>query len=204
MIDEPVENEMNAVSPPNILTTAEELLSLNRGLARFELVRGKTGALYPAGFQHGVIVNRLSSLLTNVENRDGLGIILGAETGFILSRHPDTVRAPDVGFVTRERIERIGIPVAYFPEAPDLAVEVVSLGDTVTEVEAKAEDWINAGTRLLWVVSPRSRTVTVYQSLAKISVLTENDILDGLTIVPGFACRVTDLFQPLWPGSPPN
>ncbi|MDB5348423.1 MAG: hypothetical protein JWP89_6800 [Schlesneria sp.] len=195
---------MSIASPPNTLTTAEELLSLNRGLARFELVQGEAKATSPAGFQHGVIVNRLSSLLTNVVNREGLGIILGAETGFILSRSPDTVRAPDVGFVTRERIERIGIPIAYFPEAPDLAVEVVSPGDTVTEVESKAEDWINAGTRLLWVVSPRSRTVTVYQSLANISVLTENHVLDGLTVVAGFACRVADLFQPLWPGSPPN
>lgn len=195
---------MSTAAPLETLTTAEDLISLNRGTARFELVRGEPKAMSPAGFQHGVLVNRLSSLLTEVVNRHRLGVILGAETGFILSRKPDTVRAPDVGFVTRERIERIGIPVAYFPEAPDLAVEVVSPGDTVTEVEAKAEDWINAGTRLLWVVSPRSRTVTVYQSLADISVLTENDVLDGLTVIPGFACRVADLFQPLWPGSPPN
>lgn len=195
---------MSIAPPPKTLTTAEELLSLNRGLARSELVRGEAKALNPPGFQHGVIVNRLSSLLTNVVNRDGRGIILGAETGFILSRNPDTVRGPDVAFVARERIERIGIPVAYFPEAPDLAIEVVSPGDTVTEVEAKAEDWIKGGTRLLWIVSPRSRTVTVYQSLAHISVLTENDVLDGMAVVPGFKCRVSDLFQPLWPGSPPN
>lgn len=195
---------MSIAPPPTTLTTAEELLTLNQGPAHFELVQGEVRAMSPAGFQHGVIVNRLRSLLTNVVNRDGLGIILGAETGFILSRDPDTVRAPDVGFVTRERIERIGIPIAYFPEAPDLAVEVVSPGDTVTEVEAKAEDWMNAGTRLLWIVSPRSRTVTVYQSLANISVLTENDVLEGLTVVPRFTCRVADLFQPLWPGSPPS
>ena len=195
---------MSIAPPPKTLTTAEELLSLNRGLARCELVRGEVKAMSPAGFQHGVIVNRLSSLLTNAVNRDGLGIILGAETGFILSRNPDTVRGPDVAFVERERIERIGIPVAYFPEAPDLAVEVVSPGDTVTEVEAKAEDWIKGGTRLLWIVSPRSRTVTVYQSLAHISVLTENDVLDGMAVVPGFTCRVGDLFQPLWLCSPPN
>jgi Uma2 family endonuclease len=199
-----VKNKMSIASPPNTLTTAAELLSLNRGLARFELVLGEVKAMSPAGFQHGVIVNRLSSLLTTVVNREGLGVILGAETGFILSRNPDTVRAPDVGFVTRERIERIGIPVAYFPEAPDLAVEVVSPGDTVTEVEAKAEDWLNGGTRLLWIVSPRSRTVTVYQSLASIAVLTENDVLDGSLLIPGFNCQVGDLFQPLWPGSPPN
>ncbi len=86
---------MSLASPLQTLTTAEDLLLPNRGLARFELVRGEVKAVSPAGFQHGVIVNRLSSLLTNVVNRDGLGIILGAETGFILSRDPDTVRAPD-------------------------------------------------------------------------------------------------------------
>ena len=184
--------------------TAEDLFRMNDGPQRFELVSGELREMSPAGFQHGVIINRLSSLLTEVVNRNALGVVLGAETGFILSRSPDTVRGPDVSFVTRERIERIGIPTTYFPEAPDLAVEVVSPGDTVTEVEAKAEDWLNGGTRLLWVVSPRSRTVTVYQSLQNIVVLTENDTLDGGAVVPGFSCRVADLFQPFFTGNPPN
>lgn len=156
--------------------TADELFRLNRGPQRHELVKGELKAISPAGFQHGVI----------------------------LSRKPDTVRGPDISFVTRQRIERIGIPVAYFPEAPDLAVEVVSPGDTVSEVEAKAEDWLNGGTRMLWVVSPRSRTVTVYQSLHQITVLTENETLDGAPVLTGFSCRVGELFQPLFPGNPPN
>lgn len=184
--------------------TAEDLFRMNRGMQRFELVGGELREMSPAGFQHGVIINRLSSLLTEVVDRNALGVVLGAETGFILSRSPDTVRGPDVSFVTRERIARIGIPMAYFPEAPDLAVEVVSPGDTVTEVESKAEDWLNGGTRLLWVVSPRSRTVTVYHSLQNIVVLTENETLDGGAVVPGFSCRVADLFQPFFTGNPPN
>src|SRR5690349_18325812 len=126
-------------------TTAEDLLRMNHGSQRHELVRGELKSMSPAGFQHGVIINRLSLLLTEFVNRHGLGVVLGAETGFILSRNPDTVRGPDVNFVAREKIERIGIPVAYFPEAPDLAVEVVSPGDTVSEVECKAEDWLNGG-----------------------------------------------------------
>lgn len=158
----------------------------------------------PAGFEHGVITNHLSSLLTDVVNRASLGVVLGAETGFVLARNPDTVLGPDVSFVSRSKIERIGIPTSFFPEAPDLAVEVVSPNDRVSEVEAKAADWLNGGTRLLWIVSPRSRTVTVYQSLQQIAVLTENDRLEGGAVVPGFSCRVGDLFQPLFPGSPPN
>lgn len=180
------------------LTTSEELFHRNHGAQRYELIRGELREMSPAGFEHGVIVNRLSSLLTQVVSANSLGVVLGAETGFILSRGPDTVRGPDVSFVARDRIERIGIPSSYFPEAPDLAVEVVSPNDTVSEVEAKAEDWMNGGTRLLWVNSPRSRTVTVYRSLTDIGVLTEGDSLDGGAVVPGFACRVGDLFQPLF------
>lgn len=177
---------------------------MDRGGPRYELVRGGLREMSPAGFEHGVITNVISSLLTDVVNRASLGLVLGAETGFVLARDPDTVLGPDVSFVSRQKLKRVGIPATYFPEAPDLAVEVVSPNDRVSEIEAKAADWLNGGTRLLWIVSPRARTVTVYQSLQQITVLTENDRLDGDLVIPGFSCRVGDLFQPLFPGSPPN
>ncbi len=201
-----VHNMTAAIDPQSrsLSITADSLFRINVGDQRYELVRGELREMSPAGFEQGVIINRLSSLLTDVVNRTSLGLVLGAETGFVLACNPDTVRGPDVSFVSRSRIERIGIPASYFPEAPDLAVEVVSPNDTVSEIEAKAADWLNGGTRLLWIVSPRSRTVTVYQSLHQIVVLTEDDRLDGGVVVPGFGCRVGDLFQPLFPGSPPN
>jgi len=198
---------MTAVINPHLDAspiTADSLFRMSGGEQRYELVRGGLREMSPAGFEHGVITNRLSSLLTDVVNRAALGLVLGAETGFVLARNPDTVLGPDVSFVSRAKIERIGIPASFFPEAPDLAVEVVSPNDRVSEVEAKAADWLNGGTRLLWIVSPRSRTVTVYQSLQQITVLTENDRLEGGVIVPGFLCRVGDLFQPLFPDNPPN
>ena len=199
---------MSTVIEPQVTLTpitAEDVFWMNHGNQRFELIAGELRKMSPAGFQHGAIAGLLHTLLTEYVNRNRLGIIVTTETGFILSRNPDTVRGPDVGFVSRERIERIGIPQQYFPEAPDLAVEVMSPGDTVFEVEAKTEDWLNGGTRLLWIVSPRRRTVTVHRSLTDIIVLTEEDTLDGGDVIPGFMCRVGDLFQPFFPaGSPPN
>lgn len=112
-----------------------------------------------------------------------------------LATAEELLSQPGLGTVLRCRVRH---------ERTNRAVEVVPPGDTVTGVEAKAEDWINGGTRLLWIISLRSRTVTEYQSLAYISALTGNDVLDVMAVVPGFTCRVGDLFQPLWPGSPPN
>lgn len=200
-----VRSMTTAIDPQSkaILTTADSLFRMSGDGQRYELVRGRGRETSPAGFEHGVITNHLSSLLTDVVNRASLGVVLGAETGFVLARNPDTDLGPDVSFVSRSKIERIGTPTSFFPEAPDLAVEVVSPNDRVSEVEAKAADWLNGGTRLLWIVSARSRTVTVYQSLQQIAVLTENDRLGG-GVVPGFSCRVGGLFQPLFPGSPPN
>lgn len=199
---------MSTVIEPQVALkpiTAEDVFWMNHGNQRFELIAGELRNMSPAGFQHGAVTGLLHGWLIQHVTDHGLGIVLTAETGFILSRNPDTVRGPDVGFVSRERIERIGIPQQFFPEAPDLAVEVVSPGDTVSEVEAKTEDWLNGGTRLLWIVSPRRRTITVHRSLTNIVVLTEDDTLDGGDVVPGFACRVGDLFQPFFPvGSPPN
>ena len=198
---------MSTVIEPQLVVkpvTAEEVFRMNHGNRHYELIAGVPRKMSPAGFHHGAVIGLLHGWLFDHVKRHRLGIVLGAETGFILSRDPDTVRGPDVGFVSRERIERIGIPQQFFPEAPDLAVEVLSPRDRVSEVEAKTEDWLNGGTRLLWIVSPRRRTITVHRSLTDIVVLTEDDTLDGGDVIPGFTCRVGDLFQPFFTGNPPN
>jgi Uma2 family endonuclease len=109
---------------------------------------------------------------------------------------PDTVLAPDCSFVRKERIGVLGIPKEYFPEAPALVVEVVSPGDTAEEVDDKIRRWFAAGAELGWVVYPRGRTATVYHGLDDIRVLMADDTLDGGAVVPGFRCRVGDLFPP--------
>ncbi len=129
-----------------------------------------------------------------VEDQE-LGEVYAAETGFLLTSNPDTVRAPDIAFVRRERVEAVGEAKGYWPGAPDLAVEVNSPGDKVGEVEDKVAEWLEYGTRLIWVISPKLHTVTVYRSLTDIATLTERDTLNGGEVVPGFQYPVAGLFS---------
>ena len=176
------------------LMTAEELLKLPRGRFRYELVNGEVRQMSPAGHNHGRVAARLTgALFPHVEEND-LGEVYAAETGFMLRSNPDTVRAPDVAFVRRERADNVGETRGYFPGAPDLAVEVLSPNDTVREVEEKVAEWLEYGTRLIWVISPKLHTATVYRSLTDIKTLTENDALDGEDVIPGFRCPITTLF----------
>jgi Uma2 family endonuclease len=174
--------------------TADELLKLPRGQFRYELVEGELRQMLPAGHNHGRIAARLAGILFRHVDEHDLGEVYAAETGFKLKSDPDTVRGPDVSFVSRERAEGVGESRGYFPGAPDLAVEVVSPDDTVREVEEKVAEWLEYGTRLVWVVSPKLHAVTVYRSLIDIETLTENDTLDGGQVVPGFSCPVARLF----------
>ena len=133
------------------------------------------------------------SLALHVKTND-LGIAYAAETGFRLASKPDTVRAPDAAFVRKERAGEMRKVQGYLPGAPDLAVEVVSPGDTYSEVVEKAFDWIDAGTRLVVVVDPRRRHVTLYRSRDDIRVLSESEVLDAGDVVPEWRVPVRELF----------
>ncbi|MCA1594583.1 MAG: Uma2 family endonuclease, partial [Acidobacteria bacterium] len=173
------------------LTTAEELLKLPRGRFRYELIEGELRQMSPAGYDHGKLAARLTGVLIQHVEENDLGDVCAAETGFRLRSNPDTVRAPDVAFIRSERVGEVGAAKGYGVGAPDLAVEVNSPGDTVNEVEQKVEEWLEAGASLVWVVSPKLHTVTVYRSRTDIVVLTENDTLDGEAVVPGFQYSVS-------------
>src|SRR4051794_37189041 len=167
---------MDAVRPH---TTVEELLYMPDDGFRYELVQGELRRMMPARNVHGRIAINVGTSLNNHVKAHELGIVYAAETGFTLAREPDTVRAPDAAFVSRARIEAIGEVEGYWPEAPDLAVEVISPGDSYVHVEEKVFDWLEAGTKMVLTLNPRKRSATVYRSLADITVLTEVDVLDG-------------------------
>jgi len=179
------------------LTTADELLRLPRGQFRYELVKGELHTMSPAGFEHGVIAQGIGTRLGMYVRDHDLGLVAGAETGFLIDRDPDTVLAPDAAFIRQARLDEIGLPKSFFPEAPTLVVEVASPGDTIEEVDTKIRRWLSAGAELAWVVNPSGRTVTIYRALDDIQVLTEKDTLSGDSVVPGFECRVADLFTGL-------
>ncbi len=147
------------------------------------------------GFRHGHIASTIASLLRDHARRSGLAVLVVVETGFILSRAPDTVRGPDVAVVTRERAERAGDLRRLFPGAPDLAVEVLSPSNSPAEIHAKVADYLAAGTRLVWVVDPETKTVAVYRDLLTPRTLEAIDTLAGEEILPDFRVEVADLFE---------
>jgi Uma2 family endonuclease len=161
---------------------------------RYELLKGELIRMPPTGHEHGIVTMDIAGPLHRHVKANRLGAVYAAETGFLLRSDPDTVRAPEVAFVRQERIDAIGPIRSYFPGAPDLAVEVVSPGDTVGEVEGKVAEWLETGTRLVWVVSPKLRTVTSYRSLTQVSTLTEKDMLEGCDVVPGFKIALAEIF----------
>lgn len=174
--------------------TADELLAMpHDGLWR-ELVRGELRTMTPSGSRHGGITGRVTTILGRHVEKHALGEVLGAETGFTLASDPDTVRAPDVAFVRRERVPSEGLPEGFWPGAPDLAVEVLSPSDTNYEVEEKVDQWLRAGARAVWVLNPRRRTLTVHRPGEQPLALAETDILHGGDAVPQFSCVVATLF----------
>ncbi len=175
--------------------TAEELLRMPDDGFRYELIRGELKKTPPPGEKHGRVAMRFGWRLAQHVETNNLGVVYAAETGFVLSRDPDTVRAPDCAFVSRERLEAIGQVEGYLPGAPDLAVEVVSPGDTYTEVEEKAIEWLESGAVMVLVLNPRKRTVTLYRSLAEITILEQGAVLDISDAVPGFKVSIKDLFN---------
>ncbi len=175
--------------------TADQLFQMPDDGFRYELVKGELKKMTPAGFNHGKVVMNLTTPLSVYVKANNLGMVLAAETGFLIGRNPDTVRAPDIAFVQRERILETGETDKFWPGAPDLAVEVLSPNDTVYEVEEKVASWLAAGTQMVWVVNPKQRTVHVHRPNRAIQTLIEKDQLDGQNVVSGFHCTVAEVFS---------
>jgi Uma2 family endonuclease len=177
------------MAPP--VMTADELLRLYVPNKRTELINGVLIVREPAGYQHGRVAVALTLALGAFVKEHRLGDVLAAETGFKLTSHPDTVRAPDVSFVSQERIpaQRRGFPAM----APDLAVEVLSPDDRPSEALAKVADWLRAGSKLVWVVDPERRTARIYRADGTESLLTERDSFAGESVLPGFSCALSEI-----------
>ena len=182
------------VSTKTQCLTAEELFWLPDGGKRLELVKGELREMPPASGRHGIYGGRLQAYLGYYVLTQRLGKVLSAGTGFIIARAPDTVRAPDIAFVSQKRLPD-PLPDGYLPLAPDLAVEVVSPNDTKREVMDKIGEWLDAGVRLVWVVEPKKQTITEYHSRQRVRVLTEKAMLEGGDVVPGFSLPVRDVFN---------
>jgi Uma2 family endonuclease len=182
---------MSAVTP-QLMTADEFWLLPDNGGGRI-LLRGEVVETMPPGGKHGTVAVNLASVLRSWAKAGGHGVI-SVEAGFILGRNPDTVRGPDVSFVASARLPEAGVPEAFWEQAPDLAVEIVSPSETADEVREKVRDFLAAGTLLVWVIYPRTREVLVHRPGGAIQALAESDMLEDAAVLPGFQCQVSELF----------
>ncbi|MGE3272323.1 MAG: Uma2 family endonuclease [Chloroflexota bacterium] len=176
------------------LMTADDLWQLPDDGLRHELVRGELRTMAPPGFSHGRTATRIGRSLDRFAEMHRLGVVMTSEVGFRLTANPDTVRAPDVCFISNERLRETGRPEGYYPGTPDLAIEVVSPNDRYTEVAEKVAEWLEYGARLVFVVDARRQTVWVHRPGRSVDVLGLDDVLSGEDVVPGWTLPVRELF----------
>ena len=176
-----------AAPPAPVKMTLEEFLESN--LEGYEYVEGELIPKMPTSLKHGKIISKLLLRLLPHVYENELGDVYPADTGF---RVGERLLVPDVAFVSIARIPEDADKASPIP--PDLAVEVVSPSDMSERIEAKAFAYLAAGTQMVWVLKPKSETVTVYRSRTDIKLLTRNDTLTGEDVVEGFACPVAELF----------
>lgn len=146
----------------------------------------------PPGTRHGARSARLTRRVGNFVERYDLGEVFGQDTGFKIERDPDTVRAPDVAFIARERLA--GIPEEGYAEvAPDWVAEILSPGDRPGAVLEKVGQWLGAGVLLVWVIDPVRREARVYRADGTVSVVGPEDDLQGEDVLPGFRSPLRDI-----------
>jgi Uma2 family endonuclease len=179
------------------LYTADELWALSHTGEdkRYELDEGALIEMAPTGDAHGAVALWIGHLIVGYVAEHDLGDASGAETGYRLSTDPDTVRGPDVGFIAKSRLTPM--TGKYYPVAPDLAVEVVSPGDSAHLVRRKVNQYLAAGTSLVWVIYPEEKVVDVYRPAHDTSTFKVGNTLDGGNVLPGFKLPVSDIFSRL-------
>jgi Uma2 family endonuclease len=177
------------------LLTAEDLLRLHSQGVKGELIRGVLASTVSTGMEHGVIAMTMGASLVNFVTPGRLGRVFGTDTGVLLQYGPDIVREPDVAFISVEKLPLDVRIRGYTDVVPELVVEITSPNDTVAAIYDKAMMWLYYGVALVWVVDPDTRTIDVHPSGAPIFTLTEDDTLDGGTVLPGFTLPVSVVFE---------
>jgi len=176
--------------------TAEQLLELPRGTWRYELIQGELRRMSPAGHVHGAVAMRIGARLALFVEEHSLGVAYAAETGFILARNPDTVRAPDAAFLSNATLERLAPTGAgFFPGVPDLAVEVTSPDDGRRAVLEKVAEWLGAGTQVVVVLDPGQKSAEVHRAGSHVQSRKSGDLLTVPELLPGWTIPLDDIFR---------
>lgn len=182
---------MTTVKPT--LMTADDLLRLHGKGVRGELIQGVLHETMSVGLRHGKIAAALMALLWLHVRPAGLGHVFGSDAGVLLETNPDTVREPDIAYVSAERLPLDAEIDGYCPIPPDLVVEIKSPSDSGREVDDKATMWLDFGVRMALVINPETDTIGVRLPDLPTVVLTRDDTLDGGDVLPGFSCAVREI-----------
>ena len=176
--------------------TAQDLGRLGEGDVRRELVNGEVIEMAPVGGTHGQVTGKFYRRVAEQVERHGGGEVVVGDVGFILQLpgDPERVRAPDVAFVAHHRLPGGRLPQGFLTGPPDLAVEVLSHTDNPMDVQQKIRDYLEAGTRLVWLVAPEAKTVTVYRANGSAQLLREHEVLTGEDVLPGLTIPLTEIF----------
>lgn len=177
------------------IVTAEELFRFPADGFRYELVKGSLQVMSPAGGRHGRIAIQIAWLLKNHVHKNQSGIVFAAETGFRISRDPDTVLAPDVAYVQRSRYEELEETTSYLPIAPDLVIEVLSPSDRFAAVESKAFAWLDSNSQLVLLVDPENESIHAYRSRKRIEIFEAHETIDCSDAVAEWTLSVADVFK---------
>ncbi|MCS7030299.1 MAG: Uma2 family endonuclease [Gloeomargarita sp. SKYG116] len=177
--------------------TDEEFMRLPQDGHRYEIVNGELVDMGSAGALHSYLSTLLSAALVNYCLPKKLGVVLDSSTSFKMKN--GNRRSPDMAFFAKERLQGMQeLPIGYLEGAPDLAVEILSPGNTVAELEDKITEYFENGARLVWVISPTQHYILVYRCAHEPDRLLKSaDVLDGENVIPGFSLPLTELFQPL-------
>ena len=178
---------------PNLMTADEFLMMPDDG-KRYELIRGELVELPQPKPVHGFVSMRVARPLDDFVMAHGLGIVI-APAGFVIEIGPDTVRAPDVAFISWDRLPDGELPDGYLRTAPNIVVEVLSPSDRPGAVNAKIRLWLDTGAEMVWALHPPTKTVRVCRPNTEDVTLNEDDILNAEPVLPGFSVPVADLFR---------
>ena len=171
--------------------TVEDMVAAPRDGRKYELIEGEI-KVAPAGMYHELIGTMLIRKLgTHLDKTGDKGLLYGSSAGFRLPN--SDLLSPDVSFVRFETLPNGKTPEGFGRFAPDLAVEIISPGDALIDVEEKAELYLTNGARMVWVINPRSRRATIYKPNARVQVIEDSDLLDGGDVLPGFAVKLADV-----------
>ena len=183
------------MSTSTALMTADELLELPRGQHRYELINGELKTMSPASHAHGRIAIRVGASMAQFVWQNDLGEAYAAETGFLLRTKPDTVLAPDFAFISKQRASEGRDQKGFWPGPPDVAIEVLSPSESGPQARKKVGQWLDYGTKQVWIVNPKNETVTIYRSSGDTTSFSDEETVEADDVLPGFRIAVKEIFK---------